>query len=989
MAKPFTVCDGCPRQMSVGEHAFDYVDASFVKGTSLLILTEAPTCDRYNQSAPAYKDDSGKVILNAVAALQKEEPYRNISWGYTYAVRCANNQGDPEPPKTVLSKCREILKSGLEELEGRPVILAMGMSALRALDIKAPKLKDVQGRTLYGHKITFAKGETELTKEFDVVVSISTKQLITMPGMYGVFNADLRRAADLAVKQDRDETRTALEELTRDYRLPESLEDVRAICDEILAYTQGEVDAKFWPIAVDTETNTKFAHKDSLQVLAVSFAWDTGKATAIPLFHKETAYDPYAALAMVVEVLDSSKPKFFHNAKYDLKVLQKKKWPLRNFVWDSMTGEHLLDEDKKGQYGLKPLTRTNFPEFAAYADALQELLANAEGDSQLDSIRKIEEAKERAERLRLKLLAKAAEPQKKKAKPPKPKKDKKVEEDKGFEDIPLKTLLLYAAIDADMTRRLVMLQEKRMVAETAAYVAQRVALSQKKIAPHPIPQICKEPNPLRTLARRNVFPVTPVLARMELRGVRIDRPYLRELETALDKVIADTAAELEAMCPDGLKLNSPADIADILFNRGYLDPETGVTLRYPEDGITKTKKGLLQTTEKVMQFIVAKYNCKFAKKKLIYAKAFKARNTFCRNVASLSELDGFLHTNYNQHGTSTGRLSSNDENMQNVPKKLANVNIKKIFVTTDDDMVFVNADAKGAEVRILTAYCQDKALIQSLNDGQDTHCFIASKIVELVRASPGAGEKLESMRLDNSRALTYEDFAARDHLKVTDSKYGDMLDKFRTAVKRVVFGILYGAGPKKIAETIGISVEQASVLIAMLFSMFPSIQKYIEATKWELKQFGLVETFFGRRRRYDLPGGPTYLAGKAERQGVNFKIQSTSSDIVMGRLVAIEEPLNDLGGNLLLTVHDSIGFEIKKKYLSQLPDFIHTHLEVGAAKAHPWLPVEFKWDYEVGPSYGELKPFSAYTANTVIKELHNDAAEAFSEEDVRAALAEA
>jgi DNA polymerase-1 len=388
-----------------------------------------------------------------------------------------------------------------------------------------------------------------------------------------------------------------------------------------------------------------------------------------------------------------------------------------------------------------------------------------------------------------------------------------------------------------------------------------------------------------------------------------------------------------------------------------------------------------------MQFLVAKYSCPFASKKLIYAKAFKAKNTFCKNVDELSALDGFLHTNYNQHGTSTGRLSGSDENMQNIPKKLAGVNIKKVFVTDDDTYLFVNADAKGAEVRILTAYCQDTALIASLNDGQDTHCFIASKIIELVRQSPNDTAVLASMNLDNAYPLTYEDFSKRDKLKESNKKYGEMLDKFRTAVKRVVFGILYGAGPTKIAETIGISFEQAKELIDMLFKMFPSIKTYMAQTRWELRTFGFVETFFGRRRRFSVEGAPPYLMGKAERQTVNFKIQSTSSDIVMGRLVAMEKPLEDLGGRILLTVHDSIGFQIPKKYARQLPDFIYTYLEKGAAKQHPWLPVAFKWDYEVGPSYGELRSLETYLANAPITEYSNDAAEAYTEEEVRTELA--
>ena len=334
--------------------------------------------------------------------------------------------------------------------------------------------------------------------------------------------------------------------------------------------------------------------------------------------------------------------------------------------------------------------------------------------------------------------------------------------------------------------------------------------------------------------------------------------------------------------------------------------------------------------------------------------------------------------------------NSNDVNMQNVPKKLSGYSIKKIFTVEDPvNDVFVNADAKGAEVRILTAYSRDAALIQSLNDGQDTHCFIASKIVEVVRLSAGAAKLLKEMGLDDSYPLAYEDFAIREDIKVKDKTYGEMLDKFRTAVKRVVFGILYGAGAAKISETIGISKEQAQLIIDMLFQMFPSIPKYMEQTRWELRTFNMVETYFGHRRRFDVQGAAKFLKSRAERQGVNFKIQSTSSDIVMDCLRRVEEPLEkELGGKLLLTVHDSIAFQMKKKYLGQLPDFIEKYLEKDTAAAFPWLPVAFKWDYEVGPSYGELMPLKQYLEKHPLVEKIDDVKEAYTEEEIRTELAE-
>ena len=969
MSKPHPICVGCPRENSSGTHQYAHISSPIPSDADLIVIAEAPVCDRYGKVPTLFQDDSGRIIRTAVDNLRRAPEYKDLNIAYTYAVLCTSNQGDPEPPKAVLQRCKTLLQADLTLSKKKPVLLIMGMTALRALDIKAAKLKDMQGRLLPQQTVG---GLTTGDRYFDVVVTISTKQLVAMPGLYTTFTSDLKRAAD-AVKTGGFNAVPALTALTKDYNIPKTIEEVKAVCQEIINYTEGNASPENWPISVDTETNTKFPHREKLKVLAVSFAWAEGKATAIPLWHPGVEYAPEEAVPFILEVLACKKPKFFHNFKFDYKVFLKMGWKLVNFIWDSMTGEHVLEEDKKGQYGLKPLTRTFFPDFASYADALQEILTKEEGDSQLHNLRKA-------------LKATVVGGRKKKA---------GAEKDGGFENIPLATLLLYAAVDADMTRRLVGLQEKRIVVENNAVIDKKIKvgrynaeLAAKNIPYYAVPQLCKDPQPVRQLARKIVFPVTPALARMEFQGIRIDRPYLTTLQADLGKVVQESTDALYAMAGTELKLNSPAEIARILFDTGFTHPTTGVSTKYPLEGVSKTKKGQTQTTEKVMQFLVAKYGCPFASKKLIYSKAFKAKNTFCQNVGDLSELDGFLHTNYNQHGTNSGRLSSNDENMQNIPKKLAGVNIKKVFITDDDSYLFVNADAKGAEVRILTAYCQDPALIASLNAGQDTHCFIASKIIELVRESEGAAEVLLSMNLDDAYPLTYEDFANRDKLKETNKKYGEMLDKFRTAVKRVVFGILYGAGPHKIAETIGISVQQAERLIHMLFAMFPSIKTYMAQTRWELQQFGFVETFFGRRRRFSVVGAPKYLLGRAERQTVNFKIQSTSSDIVMGRLVAIEEPLRDLGGRLLLTVHDSIGFQINKRYASQLPDFIYTHLEKGAADQHPWLPVAFKWDYEVGPSYGELKSLDAYLANTMIKEYSNDAAEAYTEEEVRTALAQ-
>jgi DNA polymerase I-like protein with 3'-5' exonuclease and polymerase domains len=318
------------------------------------------------------------------------------------------------------------------------------------------------------------------------------------------------------------------------------------------------------------------------------------------------------------------------------------------------------------------------------------------------------------------------------------------------------------------------------------------------------------------------------------------------------------------------------------------------------------------------------------------------------------------------------------ENMQNIPKKIGIHNIKKIFIPSHPSLAFVNTDAKAAEVRIYAAYSHDKNLIQALNDGLDPHSFVASLVYSPANILKGIApehhkQTLATVGTDDEHPWTYEDFCERDAfiddgLKLPEGKnsslfkYGVKLNDLRSIIKRVVFGILYGATPAKVSSVVSIPDDQAQVIVNTLFTMFPAMKSYIQDTKDQLNSFNFVETFIGRRRRFNnLHSLPFFMRNKAERQSINFKIQSTSSDIVMDVLHHIELPLhNDLRGELLLTVHDSIGFECPKNYVSQLPDFIKKYGVDYVADRYPWLPVPFQWDVEVGNSYGELMSVPNY-----------------------------
>lgn len=918
-------------------------------------------------------DDAGLLIKNAINLVKKSMNLPTLNVAMTHVILC----GGEKPNKKTFEHCKNYLHEGLTkhtDPNKPPVLLLMGSLALKAFGIKFSKMKDLVGRVIVGEVVV--AGVTYLA-----VATISASMLANMPGLYHIFYTDLQRAVSFA--GGKQYTVVPKEVLTQKYHYPATIDEVKNLVDHIIGYSENNVDPTKWAISLDTETNTLFPHLPKLKALGVSCSWGTGRSCYIPLFHKDTPYDPEQAMEHVRRLVTCEKPKIFHHFKYDAKVFRKYGIEVANYAWDTLTGEHLRYEDKSGFYGLKDLTTLRNPEFSGYADELHEAQLAAEGgDTQLDLAKK-----SKAEKAAEKAAASAA----KKAK-------KKKKEDRGFEDLPLTTLAPYAAIDTDMTRRNAISQMELIQYEQHQLNAARDAYAKSPMRIHSLPSQSQLPSPLKSLMKTTVIPATKVLAKMEYRGVRIDRPLIEQMSAQLEQVYRERLTNLQRLSGNPtLNLNSTKEIISVLFEKGYdyTDPDTGVTrhILHPITAqTTRTKKGQLQTTAKVLNWLIANNGCPFSVDKILASKASKAKDTFLQNIYDLSAVDGYIHTTFNQQGTGTGRLSSTDPNLQNIPKMLAEIVIKKIFIPDDTTMVFVNADAKNAEIRILAAYCMDKELIRSILEGLDTHCFIASKIVEAVRKEGAtvAKAKLKAIGLDDQYPLDYADFKGREKWEKTDKARYKMLDNFRTAVKRVVFGILYGAGAKKIAETIGISLEQADTLIKLLFTLFPAISTYIERTKHHMEHFGCVETFFGRRRRYAVAGATNEMRSRAKRQAVNFLIQSTSSDIVMNCLAEIDAPLErELGGRQLLTVHDSLGFQIPKKYVSQLEDFLKYHLETIPAQLYPWLPVPFKWDASVGENYGEQTSISNYLKDHPYREEPLNIAEtAYGEQDIRAILSD-
>jgi len=918
-----------------------------------------------------WTQDIEKVVRSAFIRTGKLNPvFRPLAGRFTYAVRCEKKK----PVLNNINSCRPLFIEELLEY-ARPdvpiMVFAMGDAVLKALGLSIRKYSSVQEHFV----------ETEIRgRQVYVYVSMSKPQLAAKTGYFDLFknHIDLFLSNVAETREGREiEIAPTLEKLSKDYVFPKNIKEVEKIIDHIIDYTEGDTNPRNWVISIDTETNTKFPHRPKLKLLSVVVGWATGKATSIPIEHPGTPWSFEDVAPHIQRLLSCPKPKVLHNIKFDLKVLRRKGWEIRRIAWDTMLGEHLLVEDKKGFYGLKDLTNTMLPAYSGYEDKLQSILTQGEGDSQIADSKKKD--------------AKAAKAPKLKGAAKKLAEDSKTE---GFLHVPLTDLNVYGAVDGDVTRQLVALQRARAREENYALSKRRAQLS-RNIHFRELAQTgCDHQDPITATMFHRVIPTTKVLADMELYGVNVDQDYIDELTVKMELSLQHSRTEMLPMIPPGIDFNpsSPHDLRKLLFGTGFKHPETGETICY--EGVVeppRTDTGLPSTNAQFLRALATQHDCPLSGAVLRYRATHKALTTFVANIQALSAEDGRMHTNFHQHGTATYRLSSSDENMQNVPYRIGEHNIKKIFIPTNPDReVICNADAKAAEVRVYAAYSHDPNLIKALNDGMDPHSFFAGMVFNPDVVLEGVERSMrkvvmDTIGIDDEHSWNYDDFNNRSSFKETDPVYAKQLDKLRKNIKRVVFGILYGASKYKISSIVGISNEQAQAIIDVLEKMFPSIPHYVSTTKDQVRHIGVVETFLGRRRRFDMRGLTGYMRSKAERQAVNFKIQSTSSDLVLEVLCEVDEPIrHDFGGHLLITVHDSVVAEIPSKYISQLPEFFEEYGVRRVAKRHPWLPVPFKWDVEVGPSYGEVIDIQEYMNENDIARLAREDPDDYLEQDIKA-----
>ncbi len=357
--------------------------------------------------------------------------------------------------------------------------------------------------------------------------------------------------------------------------------------------------------------------------------------------------------------------------------------------------------------------------------------------------------------------------------------------------------------------------------------------------------------------------LVPVLAKMELAGIKIDLKVLKLLSIDIAKELDRLTKLIWQQAKTEFNIASSVQLREILFEK----------LKLPTKGIKKGKTGY-STAAPELEKLIDKHQ--IIPLIMEYRELEKLRNTYVDVLPTLiNPQTKRIHTTFNQTATTTGRLSSSDPNLQNIPIRTElGKEIRKAFVAETDN-VLISADYSQVELRIIASLSKDKKMIEIFKQGKDIHTATAAKI--------------HGVSID----------------KVTK--------EMRQAAKAINFGILYGMGAYGLSWRAGITQKQAKEFINKYFQSFPAVKRYIDQTIEFAHQEGYVETLFGRRRYLPELFADNYQArSSAERMAINMPIQGTAADIIKMAMIKIDQELVSQDCQLLLQVHDELVLEVKK-----------------------------------------------------------------------------
>ena len=441
-----------------------------------------------------------------------------------------------------------------------------------------------------------------------------------------------------------------------------------------------------------------------------------------------------------------------------------------------------------------------------------------------------------------------------------------------LQDVPLEKVCDYAAEDADITLRLWNILSEKIKQENLEHLFYDIEM-----------------------------PLMKCLAKMELNGVRIDSAALNASAEKLREEILSIQKEVTEMAGEEFNLSSAKQVGEILFDK----------LKIVEKA-KKTKTGQYVTSEEVLESLAGKHP--IVKKILEYRGIKKLLSTY---VEALPEMinpkTGKIHTSYNQTVTATGRLSSSNPNLQNIPiRDEMGKEIRRAFIP-DAGHVFFSADYSQIELRIMAHLSEDENMVNAFNAGEDIHTATSAKIYGV------------------------------DISEVTK----DM----RRNAKTANFGIIYGISAFGLSERLGISRTEAKTLIEGYFKTYPGVQDYITNSVNKAKENGYVETIFGRKRYLsDINSANSVVRAFAERNAVNAPIQGSAADIIKIAMVNIDRRFTQEGikSQMILQVHDELNFNVLESELEKVKNIVIEEMQ-NAYK----LRVPLIADYGVGANWLE------------------------------------
>lgn len=396
------------------------------------------------------------------------------------------------------------------------------------------------------------------------------------------------------------------------------------------------------------------------------------------------------------------------------------------------------------------------------------------------------------------------------------------------------------------------------------------------------------------LFREMELPLSIILAEMEITGIKVDASRLQEMKIEFSNRLKEIEETIYQEAGESFNLNSPKQLGVILFEKMGLPV------------IKKTKTGYSTAVDVLEQL---REQAPIVDDILTYRQIAKIQSTYVEGLLKVIQSDGKVHTRYVQTLTQTGRLSSVDPNLQNIPIRLdEGRKIRQAFVPREKDWLIYSSDYSQIELRVLAHISNDEHLKAAFLEGQDIHASTAMRVFGIEKAE-------------------------------------DVTPNMRRQAKAVNFGIVYGISDYGLSQNLGITRKAAQQYIDTYFEKYPGVKEYMERIVREAKEHGFVETLYHRRRYLpDINSRNYNIRSFAERTAINTPIQGSAADILKIAMIELDKRLKEekLSATMLLQVHDELVFEVPETELERLDKLVSEVME-HAVSLHVPLITDSSW----------------------------------------------